>query len=115
MPCITVGKENSGNIDLYYEDHARVSRCPNPRISTERCFLGEQIAVLLAAVTVSSPMIAEGWQSSQPTTGYNYDTLRRGPEKLVTQLELPAISRWPVSPWEAAIVARYFGKYGSRA
>jgi hypothetical protein len=21
MPCITVGKENSGNIDLYYEDH----------------------------------------------------------------------------------------------
>jgi hypothetical protein len=21
MPYITVGKENSGNIDLYYEDH----------------------------------------------------------------------------------------------
>ena len=26
MPYITAGTENSGNIDLYYEDHGSVSR-----------------------------------------------------------------------------------------
>ena len=25
MPFITVGEENSGNIDLYYEDHGAIS------------------------------------------------------------------------------------------
>jgi len=42
MAYITVGKENSSNIDLYYEDHG----IGNPvilihRIPTQRSFLGE--------------------------------------------------------------------------
>jgi hypothetical protein len=42
MPFTTVGTENSGNIDLYYEDHGSGDpRCPYPRISTERRLLGE--------------------------------------------------------------------------
>jgi len=60
MPYITVGKENSGNIDLYYEDHGSgkpvilIHGYPLSGASWEK-----QIAALLAAATVSSHMIAE--------------------------------------------------------
>ena len=42
MAYITVGKENSSNIDLYYRRpwHRKPSN-PNPRIPTQRSFLGE--------------------------------------------------------------------------
>ena len=37
MPSITVGKENSGNVDLHYEDHPwDKTGCPYSRISAER-------------------------------------------------------------------------------
>ena len=43
MPYITVGKENSSDIELYYEDHGSGRTCCHldPRISTKRCFVGE--------------------------------------------------------------------------
>ena len=42
MPYVTVGKENSSNIELYYEDHGSgTTGCPDPWISIERCLLGE--------------------------------------------------------------------------
>jgi len=90
MPYITVGKENSGNIDLYYEDHGAggpvvlIHGYPLSGASWEnrpRCFWGR--------VTVSSPMNRRGFgKSSQPTVGYNYDTFTEDLHKLVTQLEL---------------------------
>jgi pimeloyl-ACP methyl ester carboxylesterase len=58
MPTVTVGKENSGNIDLYYEDHGSgkpvvlIHGYPLSGASWEK-----QTAALL--VVASSPTIAE--------------------------------------------------------
>jgi non-heme chloroperoxidase len=44
-------------------------------------------------------------KSSQPTTGYNYDTFAEDLHKLVTHLELHdfalAVSRWAAAKWRA--------------
>jgi pimeloyl-ACP methyl ester carboxylesterase len=90
MPYITVGKENSGSIDLYYEDHGSgkpvvlIHGYPLSGASWEK-----QVAVLLAAgyrvITYDRRRFGK---SSQPTTGYNYDTFAEDLHKVVTHLEL---------------------------
>ena len=43
MPYITVGKENSGKIDLYCEDHGTGdARRPDPRLAALRCVWEKQ-------------------------------------------------------------------------
>src|SRR5512141_2977034 len=76
MPYIAVGKENSGNIDLYYEDHGSgkpvvlIHGYPLSGASWEK-----QVPVLLAAGHRVITYDRRGFgKSSQPTTGYNYDT-----------------------------------------
>ena len=115
MPYITVGKENSGNIDLYYEDHGSgepivlIHGYPLSGASWEK-----QTAVLLAAGRRVIAYDRRGFgKSSQPTVGYNYDTFAADLHKLVTQLELRdfALAGFSMGGGE---VARYFGKYGSK-
>jgi non-heme chloroperoxidase len=114
MPYITVGKENSGNIDLYYEDHGSgkpvvlIHGYPLSGASWEK-----QTAALLAAGRRVITYDRRGFgKSSQPTTGYNYDTFAEDLHKLVTQLELRdfALVGFSMGGGE---VARYVGKYGS--
>ncbi len=114
MPYITVGKENSGNIDLYYEDHGSgkpvvlIHGYPLSGASWEK-----QTAALLAAGRRVITYDRRGFgKSSQPTTGYNYDTFAQDLHKLVTQLELSdfALVGFSMGGGE---VARYVGKYGS--
>jgi non-heme chloroperoxidase len=115
MPYITVGKENSGNIDLYYEDHGSgkpvvlIHGYPLSGASWEK-----QIAVLLAAGHRVIAYDRRGFgKSSQPTTGYNYDIFAEDLHKLVTQLALQdfALVGFSMGGGE---VARYLGKYGSK-
>ncbi len=115
MPYITVEKENSGNIDLYYEDHGSgkpvvlIHGYPLSGASWEK-----QIAVLLAAGHRVITYDRRGFgKSSQPTTGYNCDTFAEDLHKLLTQLELRdfALAGFSMGGGE---VARYIGKYGSR-
>ena len=115
MPYIRVGKENSGNIDLYYEDHGSgkpvllIHGYPLSGTSWEK-----QIAVLLAAGHRVITYDRRGFgKSSQPTTGYDYDTFAEDLHKLVTQLELHdfALVGFSMGGGE---VARYLGKYGSK-
>ena len=77
MPYVTVGKENSGNIDLYYEDHGSgkpvvlIHGYPLSGASSEK-----QVAALLKAGHRVITYDRGGFgKSSQPTEGYNY--LRR--------------------------------------
>src|SRR5579863_3363685 len=114
MPYITVGKENSGNIDLYYEDHGSgkpvilIHGYPLSGASWEK-----QTAALLAAGHRVITYDRRGFgESSQPTTGYNYDTFAEDLRKLVTHLELNdfAMAGFSMGGGE---VARYIGKYGS--
>ena len=115
MPYITVGKENSGNIDLYYEDHGSgkpvilIHGYPLSGASWEK-----QIPALLAAGHRVITYDRRGFgKSSQPTTGYHYDTFAEDLHQLVTQLELHdfALAGFSMGGGE---VARYLGKYGSK-
>jgi len=115
MPHVTVGKENSGNIELYYEDHGKgqpvvlIHGYPLNGASWEK-----QVPVLLNAGHRVITYDRRGFgKSSQPTTGYNYDTFAEDLHKLITHLELRdfALVGFSMGGGE---VARYFGKYGSK-
>jgi non-heme chloroperoxidase len=115
MPYITVGKENSADIELYYEDHGSgqpvvlIHGYPLSGASWEK-----QIPGLLAKGRRVITYDRRGFgKSSQPTTGYNYDTFAADLHKVVTQLELRdfALVGFSMGGGE---VARYLGRYGSK-
>src|SRR5712672_4467123 len=114
MAYITVGKENSSNIDLYYEDHGSgkpvilIHGYPLSGASWEK-----QVPALLDAGNRVITYDRRGFgNSSQPTTGYNYDTFAEDLHRLVTHLELRDFTLVGFS-MGGGEVARYFGKYGS--
>jgi non-heme chloroperoxidase len=115
MPYANVGKENSHEIELYYEDHGSgdavvlIHGYPLSGASWEK-----QIPVLLASGHRVITYDRRGFgKSSQPTTGYNYDTFTEDLHKIVTHLKLRdfALVGFSMGGGE---VARYLGKYGSK-
>ena len=115
MPYVTVGKENSSHIDLYYEDHGSgqpvvlIHGYPLSGASWEK-----QVPVLLNAGHRVITYDRRGFgKSSQPTTGYNYDTFAEDLHKLITHLELREFALVGFS-MGGGEVARYVGKYGSK-
>jgi pimeloyl-ACP methyl ester carboxylesterase len=115
MPYVNVGKENSSDIDLYYEDHGSgnpvvlIHGYPLSGASWEK-----QLPVLLDAGHRVITYDRRGFgKSSQPTTGYNYDTFAEDLHKIVTHLKLSdfALVGFSMGGGE---VARYLGKYGSK-
>jgi non-heme chloroperoxidase len=116
MPYLTVGKENSGDIQLYYEDHGSgapvvlIHGYPLSGTSWEK-----QLRVLLEAGHRVITYDRRGFgKSSQPTGGYNYDTFAEDLHKVVSHLKLHdfALVGFSMGGGE---VARYFGKYGSKS
>jgi non-heme chloroperoxidase len=115
MPYVTVGRENSGNIELYYEDHGSgqpvvlIHGYPLSGASWEK-----QVPVLLNAGHRVITYDRRGFgKSSQPTSGYNYDTFAEDLHKLVTELKLHDFTLVGFS-MGGGEVARYVGKYGSK-
>src|ERR1700730_4651452 len=115
MPYVTVGKENSSDIELYYEDHGSgtpvvlIHGYPLSGASWEK-----QVPALLDGGHRVITYDRRGFgKSSQPTTGYNYDTFAEDLHKVVTKLELRdfALVGFSMGGGE---VARYIGKYGSK-
>ncbi|HEY4244501.1 MAG TPA: alpha/beta hydrolase [Kofleriaceae bacterium] len=113
MAFVTVGKENSANIDLYYEDRGSgrpvvlVHGWPLNGGSWER-----QSAVLLAAGFRVITYDRRGFgRSSAPSTGYNYDTLSDDLAVLMRHLDLRDVSLAGFS-MGGGEVARYMGKSG---
>ena len=116
MPYVTVGKENSGNVDLYYEDHGSgnpvvlIHGYPLSGASWEK-----QAAALLNAGYRVITYDRRGFgKSSQPTTGYNYDTFAGDLHNLVSELKLSDFTLVGFS-MGGGEVARYIGKYGSKS
>src|SRR6185295_6561338 len=114
MPYVTVGKENSANIELYYEDHGSgkpvvlIHGYPLSGASWEK-----QVPALLDAGYRVITYDRRGFgKSSQPTEGYNYDTFAADLQKLITHLDLQQFALVGFSMGGGEI-ARYFGKYGS--
>jgi non-heme chloroperoxidase len=115
MPYVKVGKENSADIELYYEDHGSgqpvvlIHGYPLSGASWEK-----QLPVLLEAGYRVITYDRRGFgKSSQTTAGYNYDTFAEDLHKLVTQLKLRDFTLVGFS-MGGGEVTRYLGKYGSK-
>jgi len=114
MAKITVGRQNSEDIEIYYEDHGTgqpvvlIHGYPLNGHSWEK-----QERVLLAAGYRVITYDRRGFgQSSQPTIGYDYDTFAADLDKLVTALDLRGIDIAGHSMGGGEI-ARYLSTYGS--
>src|SRR5580704_3324703 len=114
MPYIKVGQENSGSIDLYYEDHGS----GQPVVLIHGYPLSgrawdKQVPILLDAGHRVITYDRRGFgQSSQPVVGYDYDTFAADLAALLDHLDL----------WDAVLVGhsmgtgevtRFLGTYGS--
>src|SRR6201995_3205232 len=90
MPAITVGRENSADIELHYEDHGE----GQPVVLIHGYPLSgrawdKQVPVLLEAGHRVITYDRRGFgQSSQPVTGYDYDTFAADLRALLEHLDL---------------------------
>jgi non-heme chloroperoxidase len=114
MPKVTVGRENSADIQIHYEDHG----AGQPVVLIHGYPLSgrawdKQVPVLLEAGHRVITYDRRGFgQSSQPVVGYEYDTLAADLATLLEHLDL----------WDAVLVGhsmgtgevtRFLGTYGS--
>ena len=115
MPVITVGTENSGPIDLHYEDYG--SGTPVVLIHgyplSSRAW-DKQVPPLLAAGhrVITYDRRGSGG-SSQPATGYDWDTFAADLDTLISTLELDHIALVGHSMGTGE-VTRYLSSYGSQ-
>jgi non-heme chloroperoxidase len=114
MPKVTVGRENSAEIEIYYEDHG----AGQPVVLIHGYPLSgrawdKQVPALLEAGHRVITYDRRGFgQSSQPAVGYDYDTFAADLATLLDHLDL----------WDAVLVGhsmgtgevtRFLGTYGS--
>jgi non-heme chloroperoxidase len=114
MPRITVGSENDAAIEIHYEDHGSgrpivlIHGYPLNGNSWER-----QERVLLANGYRAISYDRRGFgRSSQPTTGYDYDTFAADLNALLDHLALDDVVLAGFSMGTGE-VTRYLGTYGS--
>jgi non-heme chloroperoxidase len=114
MPYISVGQENSGSIDLYYEDHGSgepvvlIHGWPLNGASWEK----QTLALLAAGYRVITYDRRGFGKSSQPTVGYDYDTFAADLDTVLTTLDLNGVTLVGFSMGTGE-VTRYLGTYGS--
>ncbi|HEY8912133.1 alpha/beta hydrolase [Lacisediminihabitans sp.] len=114
MSYITVGQENSTDIELYYEDHGSgqpvvlIHGYPLDGHSWER-----QTKVLIAAGYRVITYDRRGFgQSSQPTVGYDYDTFAADLDAVLTTLDLTDVVLVGFSMGTGEL-ARYVANHGA--
>ncbi|GAA1793683.1 alpha/beta fold hydrolase [Agromyces lapidis] len=113
MSYITVGTENSQNIDLYYEDHGSgqpvvlIHGYPLSGASWEK----QSAALLEAGYRVITYDRRGFGKSSQPTTGYDYDTFARDLNAVLETLDLRDVVLVGFSMGTGEL-GRYLGTYG---
>jgi non-heme chloroperoxidase len=114
MPHLRVGDENSGPIELYYEDHGEgppmvlIHGYPLSGRAWDR-----QVPVLLEAGHRVITYDRRGFgKSSQPTSGYDYDTFAADLATLMDTLDLHDATLVGHSMGTGE-VTRYLGTYGS--
>jgi non-heme chloroperoxidase len=115
MPFIKVGQENSSSIDLYYEDHG----AGPPVVLIHGYPLSgrawdKQVPVLLDDGRRVITYDRRGFgKSSQPATGYDYDTFAADLHALLETLDLRDVTLVGHSMGTGE-VTRYLGRYGSQ-
>ena len=114
MPTVTVGQENNSDIEIHYEDHGAgqpvvlIHGYPLNGRAWDR-----QVPALLAAGYRVITYDRRGFgQSSQPVTGYDYDTFAADLSMLLDHLDLhdAVLVGHSMGTGE---VTRYLSRYGS--
>jgi non-heme chloroperoxidase len=114
MPRIAVGTENSAPIEIHYEDHGSgkaivlIHGYPLNGNSWER----QERELLKSGYRVITYDRRGFGRSSQPTTGYDYDTFAADLNALLDHLGLDDVVLGGFSMGTGE-VTRYLGKYGS--
>jgi non-heme chloroperoxidase len=114
VPYVNVGEENSGRIDLYYEDHGS----GNPVVLVHGWPLSgrsweKQVPALVEAGHRVVAYDRRGFgKSSQPFGGYDYDTFAADLDALLTHLDLRDTTLVGFS-MGGGEVARYISRYGT--
>ena len=115
MPCVKVGTENSADIELHYNDHGAgkpvvlIHGYPLDGNSWER----QERALLQNGYRCITYDRRGFGDSSQPTTGYDYDTFAADLKSLLDHLALDqdvVLAGFSMGTGE---VTRYLGTYGS--
>src|SRR5438445_7223601 len=114
MPTVTVGQENSADIEIYYQDHG----AGQPVVLIHGYPLSgrawdKQVPALLGAGYRVITYDRRGFgRSSQPVTGYDYDTFAADLHALLEHLDLrdAVLAGHSMGTGE---VTRYLGRYGS--
>jgi pimeloyl-ACP methyl ester carboxylesterase len=114
MPTVTVGQENSSDIEIHYEDHG----AGQPVVLIHGYPLSgrawdKQVPALLEAGYRVITYDRRGFgQSSQPVTGYDYDTFAADLSMLMERLDLhdAVLAGHSMGTGE---VTRYLSRYGS--
>ena len=116
MPFVKVGSENSTDIEIHYRDHGSgkpivlIHGYPLDGNSWER----QEWALLQAGYRCISYDRRGFGKSSQPTTGYDYDTFAADTKAVLDHLALSedvVLAGFSMGTGE---VTRYLGRYGSR-
>ena len=114
MAKVIVGTENDAPIEIYYEDHG----AGKPVVLIHgwplsgRAWEHQVPALVEAGYRVITYDRSGFGQSSQPWTGYNFDTFTADLHKLIETLDLRDVTLVGFS-MGGGEVARYIGTYGT--
>lgn len=114
MPYVTVDKENTQSIDLYYEDKGEgqpvvlIHGFPFDNGAWEK----QETALLAAGYRVITYDRRGFGKSSHPSTGFEYDTFASDLDKLLTKLDVTDVVLVGHSMGTGE-VTRYIGTYGT--
>jgi non-heme chloroperoxidase len=114
MPTVTVGQENTGDIEIHYEDHGAGQPVVliHAGLVSGRAWDKQVPALLEAGYRVITYDRRGFGASSQPATGYDYDTFAADLHALLEHLDLrdAVLAGHSMGAGE---VTRYLASYGS--
>ena len=115
MPYVTVGRENTGDIRIYYEDHGAGAPVVlvHGYLADGRSWEKQEAALLTAGYRVISYDRRGGGASSRPAVGYDYDTLAADLNVLLEVLDVRSAVLVGCCSGTGE-VTRYLGTYGQR-
>ena len=115
MPYVTVGRENTADIRVHYDDHGTGAPIilVHGYLADGRSWEKQETALLSAGYRVITYDRRGGGASSRPAAGYDYDTLAADLNVLLEKLDLrDAVLAGCCSG--TGEVTRYLGTYGQR-
>jgi non-heme chloroperoxidase len=115
MPYVNVGRENTGDIRIYYEDHGAGAPVVliHGYLADGQSWEKQESALITAGYRVITYDRRGGGGSSRPAAGYDYDTLASDLNALLEELDLrdAVLAGCGSGTGE---VTRYLGTFGQR-